>query len=91
MEVEGLIPSLYDAMFYLGVFMFMVGVVAIVIQPIVGIPLILLSIFVEVKALQLEKQHKGASTTRTIGNIIAWIWIVLQVVIAAFITIGVLL
>jgi hypothetical protein len=91
LEVEGLIPSRYDAMFYLGVFVFMVGVVAIVIQPIVGILLVLLSLFVEVKALQLETKHKGKATTRTAGNIIAMFWIVLQVVIAAFVTIGFLL
>ncbi|UCG69513.1 MAG: hypothetical protein JSV09_00370 [Thermoplasmata archaeon] len=79
MEIEGLIPSRYDAMFYLGVFMFMVGIIGFVIQPVVGILLILLSILVEVKALQLESKHKGKAATRTIGNIIAMLWIVLQI------------
>ncbi len=81
MEIEGLLPSRYDAIFWLGVFIFIFGVIAFIAQPIVGIILLKVSPFIEGDAIHLESKHKGKAITGTFGNVIAIFWMALQIFI----------
>lgn len=88
LEIEGLMPSRYDGIFFVGVFVFIVGIVAFIVQPIIGIPLLIISPIIEIVAIHLENKHKGKAITRTLGNAIAIVWIVMQIVITIFIAIS---
>ena len=84
LEAEALIPSRYDAIFFLGVFLFIIGIISIVVNPYIGIPLLFVSPAIEFEAVYWESKHKAKAAMRTVGNAIATFWIVLQVLITGF-------
>jgi hypothetical protein len=79
LEMEGLLPSRYDALFWLGVSAFMIGIIFLFVSLFVGFLLVSASPIIEFYALYLESKHKEKAITRTIGNAIAILWIVIQV------------
>ena len=84
LEAEALIPSRYDGIFFLGVFLFIVGIIGVVVNPFIGIPLLFVSPVIEFGALYLEGKHKAKAAMRTVGNAIAIFWIVLQILVTGF-------
>ena len=84
LEAEGLMPSRYDAMFWLGVFTFLIGIFVMFASLPLGIMIMILSPVIEFYALYLESKHKEKALTRTIGNAFAIIWIVIQVLVTIF-------
>jgi len=84
LEAEALIPSRYDVIFFIGVFMFLIGLFSLIANPFLGVPLVFASPIIEFGALHLEGKHKAKATMRTFGNAIALFWIILQIVITGF-------
>lgn len=81
LEMEGLLPSRYDALFWLGVFVFMMGIILLFALPLIGLILVSVSPIIEFYALYLESKRKEKAITRTIGNAMAIFWIVIQIFI----------
>ena len=81
LEMEGLLPSRYDALFWLGTFIFMIGIIVLFTSPLLAIMLLVVSPVIEYFALYLESVNKEKAITRTIGNAIAIVWIVIQIII----------
>jgi hypothetical protein len=84
-EVEALIPSRYDAMFYSGMALFIVGIFIFFAVPILGIIFFIFSPIIEFLALYLEIKHKGMTVAGSIGNALAMLWIIIQIVVTTFI------
>jgi hypothetical protein len=84
LESEGVMPSRYDAIFYVGVFLYVLGVVIFIGQPFIGISLVVLSLIIEFTALYLESKYKRKTVAGSIGNAMAILWIVVQVFIMIF-------
>jgi hypothetical protein len=84
LEADGLMPSRYDALFWLGVFAFLVGIFVMFASLPLGILIIILSPIIEFYALYLESVHKEKALTRSIGNAMAIIWIVVQLLVSFF-------
>jgi hypothetical protein len=84
LEDEGLMPSRYDALFWFGVFFFLIGIFVLFSSLALGILIILLSPFIEFYALYLESQHKERAITRSIGNAMAIVWIAIQLLVTIF-------
>jgi hypothetical protein len=85
LEAEALIPNLYDAIFWIAVFIFVLGVLVGIGNPILGIFLMFLSLPLEILAIFLESRQKEKVITRTLGNAIAIVWIVIQFFLTLFI------
>jgi hypothetical protein len=80
-EVSGLIPSRYDAMFYLGLIIFIVSIVIFIGMPVVGLVLAILSTAIEIGAIYFEHKNRPGSITGSIGKILALLWIGFQVLV----------
>lgn len=84
LEAEALLPSRYDGIFFLGVFLFIAGIIGIIGNPFIGIPLLFVSPVIEYGAVYLESKNKAKAAMRTMGNAIAVFWIILQILISFF-------
>jgi hypothetical protein len=84
LEADGLMPSRYDALFWFGVFVFLIGIFVLFASLPLGILIILISPFIEFYALYLESQHKERAITRSIGNAMAIVWIAIQLLVTVF-------
>lgn len=78
-EEQALIPNRYDAMFYGGIGIFIFAVFLIFVSPPLGIGFSIISIIIEIKAIQLGVKAYGKTKVGTMGNIFAGCWIVLQI------------
>ena len=83
-EEQALIPNRYDAMFYGGIGIFCLAAILLIISPIIGIILSVLSVIIEIKAIQLGNKVYGKTKVGTLGNIFAGCWIFLQILVTAF-------
>ncbi len=83
-ELDGLLPSRYDALFYLGVGIFMIGIALIFDHPLIGLSLLTVSPGIEVLALILEARDKRTTIAGAIGNVMAILWIIVQVIVTYF-------
>ncbi|MDO9538019.1 MAG: GYF domain-containing protein [Thermoplasmata archaeon] len=81
-ELNALIPNKYDAMFFGGVLLFMLAVLVTIAIPVLGIILIALSIYIELKSLQLDKIQRGKTSLGTLGNLFAGCWIGAQIFVS---------
>ncbi len=79
-ELDALIPGENDAMFYLGIIMFFIGVFGFIIMPIIGIVVLIVSPIVEGLALYNEFTSKERTVVGTIGNVMLIIWMVIQII-----------
>ncbi len=80
-EIEGILPSRYDALLYFGIFLFMAGVFVFMLEPMFGLVLLIISPVIEGFAIQQEREHKPKALSSTIGNIMAGCWIVVQILV----------
>ena len=85
LEAEALKPNIYDAIFWIAVFIFVFGVFVGIGNLILGIFLMFLSLPLEIFAIYLESKEKEKVITRTLGNAIAVVWIVAQFFLTLFI------
>lgn len=85
LEADALKPNLYDAIFWIAVFVFVFGVFIGIGNLILGVFLMFLSLPLEIFALYLEIKEGKKVVTRTLGNAIAIVWIVAQFFLTLFI------
>ncbi len=71
-------------MFYGGIGIFCLAAILLIVSPILGIALSFVSIFVEIKAIQLGVKAYGKTKVGTLGNVFAGCWIALQILATAF-------
>lgn len=83
-EELALIPNRYDAMFYGGIGIFCLAAIILIISPILGIALSVISVIIEIKAIQLGVKAYGKTKVGTLGNVFAGCWIVLQILATVF-------
>ncbi len=77
-EVQGLIPSRYDAMFYAFLGLFIFGIVVAAFQIVLGILVLVISVAGEIMAVVLEIRQRGTSVSSILGNTMAAILILIQ-------------
>ena len=82
-EVQGLLPTRYDAIFYTGVGVFILLMFAFLFSrgnPIVY-ALMACSVIIPILAIYWDFKYKVRSTMGTLGNICAICWIIVQILI----------
>ena len=80
-EAEALLPGENDAMFSLGVFIFIIGIFCFFIVPIIGIFIFIISPIVEWDGIYSDMKSKGMSIVGTLGNAMAISWMIIQVIV----------
>jgi hypothetical protein len=85
LEADALKPNVYDAIFWIAVFIFVFGVVMSISIFVLGVFLMFLSLPLEVLAIYLETKDNKKIVTRTLGNAIAILWMVVQFFLTMFI------
>lgn len=85
LEADALKPNLYDAIFWIAVFIFVFGVLVGIGNLILGIFLMFLALPLEIFAIYLEIKEQEKVVIRTLGNAIAIVWIVAQFFLTLFI------
>ncbi len=80
-EISGLIPNRYDALFYTGIGIFILLFFALLsTHGNINVYLFMVfSIVIPILAIYLDFQNSPRSSTGTLGNICAIIWIILQI------------
>ena len=84
-ETVGMMPDRYDALFTLGVFLFIFGIFQLMVNSFMGAIMMMLSTCMEVAAVVFGRMAKPKSVSATIGNVMAVLWIIFQVIVALFI------
>lgn len=82
-ELEDLIPSKYDGIFIIGVFIFIAGFLGMTLDPIFLL-LVIISTIIEIIAISLAIKKTSKSFVGTLGNIFAILWIIVQIGVTLF-------
>ena len=79
-----MIPSRFDALFYAGLGIFILGIFVYVANTIIGLIIFIGTPFLESYAIIGERKHRMKAVSLTVGNIFAIIWIIVQILVSVF-------
>ena len=90
MIIENLLPSIFEVILYLGFTFFLIGMLLLTtshifnINPIYGLIIICSSIILQVGIIIIEPKYRKKEITHKMGNVIAIIVLIIQIIMASF-------